>query len=152
DLAPEYHTHLNFFPYFFYGSIAANNAQMQAWAEAVGKRDYLMYDMYPFRDNGAFDAAGFHANLDAVRRLGLANEMRTGNYLQSVGIPGNLRRPTPDEIRFEVNATLAYGFKQLSWFTWWQPTNRGEVFTEAIMTADGQKTDLYEPVKQLNSE
>src|SRR5690606_23492342 len=43
-------------------------------------------------------------------------------------------------------------FKQLSYFTWFTPTGRPELFTDAIIAPDGTPTDLYEPVKQLNSE
>lgn len=157
EVAPEYYSHLNFFPYHFYGSEEGNDAAMQAWLDAtaphgIDEPDYLMYDLYPFGVNGGFNGAGMFTNLNTVRELGLENEIKTGLYLQSVGIPGAYRRPSPDEIRYEANLALAYGYKQLSYFTWWTPTNRSEPFTDAIMTADGQKTDLYEPVKQLNSE
>ncbi|QBR87893.1 LPXTG cell wall anchor domain-containing protein [Microbacterium wangchenii] len=154
--APELYPHLNFFPYFYYGGEAGNDKAMQDWIDAtngrsIDDRDYLMYDMYPFRE-GDTNLEGMFTNLNTVRELGLENSVKTAMYLQAVGIPGNLRRPVPAEIRYEANVAMAYGYKQLSYFTWWTPTNRGEPFTDAIMTADGRKTDLYEPVKQLNSE
>ena len=154
--APEYYAHLNFFPYWFYGSEEANDAAMQAWLDATGPRvmsdrDYLMYDQYPFQESGT-DTASLLTNLNTVRELGLKNQVKTAMYLQSIGIPGNLRRPVPDEIRYEANLAMAYGYKQLSYFTWWTPTDRGEPFTDGIMTAAGEPTDLYAPVQALNSE
>ncbi|QGH69926.1 discoidin domain-containing protein [Pseudactinotalea sp. HY158] len=156
EAAPEYYSHLNFFPYSFYGSEEANDAAMQAWLDATGPRtiddrDYLMYDLYPFQEGGT-GTASLLTNLNTVRELGLENQVKTAMYLQSIGIPGNLRRPVPAEIRYEANLALAYGYKQLSYFTWWTPTDRGEPFTDGIMTADGEPTDLYAPVTQLNSE
>lgn len=152
EVAPEYYAHLNFFPLPWYGSVQAGVQAMQAWGAAVHHRDYLMYDLYPFGENGAFNAEPFYSSLDGLRRAGLDTGMPTGSYVQSVGIPGSYRRPTPAEIRFEVNTFLAYGQKQLSYFTWWTPSGRGEPFTDAVVSPTGVKTDLYEPVKAINAE
>lgn len=156
EATPELYPHLNFLVYTYYGGEAANDKAMQDWIDATNGRtyedhDYLMYDMYPFGQNGT-NYADMFTNLNTVRELGLKNEVKTAMYLQSVGIPGHLRRPVPAEIRYEANVAMAYGYKQLSYFSWWTPTGRSEPFTDAIITADGKKTDLYEPVKQLNSE
>ncbi len=155
-VAPEYYSHLNFLPYTAYGSQGAARTAMQAWLDStaphgIGDPDYLMYDLYPF---GATSTAyqDMFTNLDMVRDLGLKNGVKTATYVQSIGIPGALRRPDAAEIRYEANMAMAYGYKQLSYFTWWTPTNRSQEFTNGIMTADGQRTDLYAPVTQLNSE
>lgn len=154
DVAPEYDAHLNFLPSFAYTSEAEYARVMQGWLDRKGSGGYLMYDRYPFRWTPAnsLDYPGFLTNMNTVRKLGLANDIKTAQYLQSVGVPGNFRRTNPAELRYEANMALAYGYKQLSYFTWWTPTNRSETFTDAIITATGQKTDLFEPVKQLNSE
>ena len=153
DAAPEYYNHMNFLPGFAYPSMAEYEEYMQRWVEQTGARDYLMYDRYPFGwAPGTLDYASMLSNMESVRRVGLANDIKTGLYLQSVGVVNNFRRTNEAELRYQANMSLAYGYKQLSYFTWWTPTNRGENFTEAIMTPTGEKTDLYEPVKQLNSE
>ncbi|MFE7406770.1 discoidin domain-containing protein [Isoptericola sp. NPDC057559] len=153
DAAPEYYHHLNFLPGFAYPSMAEYEEYMQRWVDQTGARDYLMYDRYPFGwAPGSLDYTSMLANMESVRRVGLANGVKTGLYLQSVGVVNNFRRTNEAELRYEANMSLAYGYKQLSYFTWWTPTNRGEDFTEAIMTATGKKTDLYEPVQRLNAE
>ncbi|WP_229402906.1 discoidin domain-containing protein [Micromonospora okii] len=153
EVAPEYDAHLNFQPSSVYGSEAEFARVTQGWLDRVGDRGYLMYDRYPFGwTENSLDYTGFLNNMNTVRKVGLANNVKTAQYLQAVGVPGNFRRMNPTEIRYEANMALAYGYKNLSYFTWWTPTNRGEVFTDAIITADGKKTDLFEPVKQLNSE
>lgn len=120
------------------------------WTGLVGASniDYLTFDSYPFGVNGM--GQDFYYLLDRIRKMGLSNNYKTAGYLQSVGIDNRLVRPTPEIIRYEVYLNLAYGLKKLTWFTWWTPTERGEPFTTAIITADGQKTDLFEPVKQMN--
>lgn len=159
DVASNLYPHMNFFPYYFYGSEQKSQEAMRAWLESTGGvrasmdvPDYLMYDLYPFLTNST-NLAGMFANLDSTREVGLEYNIKTGTYLQSVGIYGPYRRPVETEIRYEANVAMAYGYKQLSYFTWWTPTDRGaEEFTDAIMSPTGEKTDLYEPVKQLNSE
>ncbi|UFU03650.1 discoidin domain-containing protein [Ruania suaedae] len=156
DAAPEYYPHLNFFPYGYYGGADQNDAAMRAWLDAtaphaIDEPDYLMYDLYPFLIEGT-NFEGLFTNLDTVREVGLEYDIKTAMYLQSVGIPGAYRRTNPTEITYEANLAMAYGYKQLSYFTWWTPTDRGEPFTDAIMTADGQPTDLYEPVQDLNAQ
>ncbi len=156
QVAPDYYKHLNFFPFSFYGGPANSDKAMQSWLDATGPHtmadaNYLKYDRYPFKE-GTTDYADFFTNLDSVRTLGLKNSIKTSSYLQSIGIPGYMRRPNAAEVRYEANVSMAYGYKQLVYFTWWTPSGRSEPFTDGIMTADGRKTDLYEPVKKLNSE
>ncbi|GAB3802927.1 hypothetical protein GCM10028798_21080 [Humibacter antri] len=151
--APDYYAHLNFLPSGSYGSDQAAAAAMQSWVDLVGNGDYLMYDRYPFGwTANSLDYQGFLGNMDAVRQVGLRTGAKTATYLQSVGVVNNYRRTNATEIRYEANMAMAYGYKQLSYFTWWTPTNRGENFTQAIMSPTGEKTDLYQPVQELNSE
>lgn len=149
--APDYYAHVNFLPSYVYGSEQAFQNTLTDWASKTGDRDYLMYDRYPFGlDPGSLDYQGMLSNMNSARLAGLATGTKTATYLQAVGVQGGFRRPNAAEIRYEANVALAYGFKELSYFTWWTPTNRGQQFTDAIMTADGQRTDLYRPVRRLN--
>lgn len=153
EVAPDYYAHLNFLPSGSYGSDQNEAKAMQAWVDQVGNDDYLMYDRYPFGwTANSLDYQGFLGNLNAVRQVGLRNDVKTGTYLQSVGVTNGFRRTNASEIRYEANMAMAYGYKQLSYFTWFTPTNRGEDFTTAIITPNGEKTDLYQPVQQLNTE
>lgn len=121
------------------------------WIETCGKENlkYLSFDCYPFMADGSFRNS-YYSNLDVIRKAGLKNDVKTSCYLQSVGIPKAYRRPSVADLRLNVYSCLAYGIKNAVWFTYWTPTNRGEVFTNAIIDSCGQKTDLYLPFKQLN--
>ncbi|WP_423128733.1 hypothetical protein [Gaoshiqia sp. Z1-71] len=123
------------------------------WIETCGreKLKYLSFDCYPFMADGSFRES-YYENLDFIRRAGLEKGVKTSCYLQSVGIPGVYRRPGVADLRLNVFSCLAYGIKNLVWFTYWTPTKRGEVFTNAIIDSCGQKTDLYLPFKQLNQQ
>ncbi|MDR0593174.1 MAG: discoidin domain-containing protein [Bifidobacteriaceae bacterium] len=156
DYTPELYPHYNFCPW---GACGVNQTSVRAWLEATGGTrsdwsapDYLMYDMYPLKATIGFSS--WFNNLEVIRALGLEYQIKTATYLQAVGYGGSTpsRAPTAAEIAWEANAALAYGYKQLAYFTYWQPTNRSEVFTEAVMKADGTKSERFDDLKALNSE
>jgi len=121
------------------------------WIEKCGKDNlkYLSFDCYPFMSDGSLRNT-YYQNLDVIRRAGLKNGVQTSCYLQSVGILNAYRRPSEADMRLNVYSCLAYGIKNLVWFTYWTPTGRGEKFTNAIIDSCGKKTDLYVPFQQLN--
>lgn len=145
ELDPSKEAHVNMLPY---------PELFQPWVDLVGSDQlaYLATDYYPYLEGSAIKP-DYYAFLNQLRLTGLKNKVKTSNYLQSVGIKGYLQRPPAGYMRANVYANLAYGVKSLTWFTWWSPGNTGaEDFTDAIITREGVKTDLYEPVKMLNQE
>ncbi len=155
--APEAYMHLNFLPSGAYGSTEIYKAQMEDWcrlAAAAGyPQDYLMFDRYPFPlQAGAMDRSGFFSNTRACYEVGLKNDVKTGMYIQTVSQTAAFRRPTDSEIRYEMYAALAFGYKQLSFFTWFTPVNRSEPFADGIIAADGTPNAHYETVKTINHE
>lgn len=146
--APHYEPLVNLLPMVVYNADYEN--YLEGWIGAVGpsyvKR--LAFDRYPWPTTGGIHSDWFE-NTELVRHSALRHNLPTGAYLQSVGIPGGLRRPTEVEMRYNAHAILAYGFGALYWFTWATPQNRSEPFTNAIIAPDGTKTDLYAPVQSI---
>lgn len=160
DVAPDLYPHFNFCPW---GACGVNETSVRSWLDATGgvrsdwaAPDYLMFDMYPLKASIEFN--GWFNNLEQVRKLGLEYQIKTATYLQSVGYaagPVPTRIPSSPEIAWQANTALAYGYKQLTYFTYWQPSCDeycAESFTEGIMKADGTKSDRFDDLKQLNSE
>ncbi len=149
--------HLNFLPCFSYETEARYLDQMNDWCALCRANgfdvDYLTYDLYPFGfGKGNMNRQGFLRNLRLCRDVGDYNGVKTGIYLQSVSLLNGYPAPGEDELRYEINLSLAYGFKWLSYFTWFTPINRGvEQFADGIMTDKGEKTPLYDIVKRLNA-
>ncbi len=155
--APDAYMHLNFLPSGSYGSEAIFKAQMNDWARLTAASgyplDYLMFDRYPFPlQAGAMDRAGFFANVRSCYEVGLKNDVKTGLYIQTVCQEVAFRRPTDSEIRYQMYASLAFGYKQLSFFTWFTPVNRSEPFKDGIIAPDGTPNAHYETVKTINHE
>jgi len=146
---PDSIPYLNLLPYVW------NKPQYEQYVDeiiaATPDLKYLTFDNYPFRTNGTsnFDILDdYYTNLKIIREKGLENNLKTGAYIQAAGY-FDMRRPVGDELRYNVFTSLAYGMKALYWFPYWHP---GVPFQGAIINTDGQKTDLYEPFKNLNAE
>lgn len=154
---PAGYMHLNFLPSGSYGTEERYQAQMNDWCRlcAAGGYpvDYLIYDRYPFGlQAGSMDRNGFYANLRSVHDVALKNDVRTGTYIQTVRQSVAFRRPTASEIRYEMYSALAFGFKQLSFFTWFTPVNRNEPFEDGIIGSNGVPNAHYEDIKTINRE
>ncbi len=134
-------------------------AFLRQWIEGVEKENlnYLAFDNYPFKKKQRLEKTYFN-NLDIIRRLGLEYHVKTSSCLQSFGMSfsGNeeLRRPTSDEMRWNVYSNLAYGVKNAVWYPYWTTIKHGDVISMSpcIIDENGAKTDLYEPFRILNGE
>ncbi len=154
---PDASMHLNFLPLGSYGSGVTYRGQMNDWVRLTAASgypiEYLMFDRYPFHlQPGSMDRAGFFENVRACYEIGLKNHVRTGMYIQTVQQDVAFRRPEETAIRYEMYAALAFGYKQLSFFTWFTPVNRSEPFSDGIIAADGTPNEHYYAIKDINHE
>ncbi|WP_316817538.1 hypothetical protein [Pedobacter nyackensis] len=157
NLDPEKVPHVNLFPSYATGALANveyETEYVEKWIELVGAVNlkYLSFDNYPFMKDGTLREAPYYKDLDIIRRIGLKYKIKTSAYLQSIGSSIGLRRPNADELRYSAFTNLAYGIKLPVWFTYWTPIGSTEQFTEAIVDAQGNKTDLYAPFTVINAE
>ncbi len=155
--APDAYMHLNFLPGHAYSSQKQYYSQINDWATLCANSgyplDYIMFDHYPFLlQPGVMARDTFMANMRTVHNVGLDNDVKTGLYIQTVRQDVAFRRPTDSEIRYEMYLSLAFGFKQLSFFTWFTPINRSEPFSDGIISADGKPNAHYETIKTINHE
>ena len=124
----------------------------EAGAENI---EYLSHDFYPFRTNDT--CRDIFGDMEVIRRVALENgRLRTHAFPQASAWDGT-RMPNIDEMRWNVYAYLAYGFKALSWFNLVCPGNsdtEGECFRDSIIYRDGTIRDpqLFEDFGQLNRE
>ena len=155
---PNAYMHLNSFPSIAFESQEMFYDQLNDWCRLTAATgyplDYLIFDRYPYgMTAGAMDRRGFYADLRTCHDVGLANNVKTGIYIQSVqSNAANMRAPSAEELRHEVYVALAYGYKQIAYFTWFTPSGRSEDFSGGIMTATGEKGPLYNPVRTVNKE
>ena len=158
---PETYVHMNFLASPSYDITYSQTGlsfrdMLDSYAEALGSDlDYLMFDLYPFgKAEGSFNTT-WYSDVNTVREVGLEHDAKTAVYIQSIGHV-NTRRPTGTEIGYEVAVALAYGCKQIAYYTYFEPygnamgSEEGSGYSSAIIDKNGNKTDLYEPVKEIN--
>lgn len=156
---PDSITDINFLPGMVYGSYDEYYARLSDYTKMLeDKKSYLSFDNYPFSPTkGSVDEAALFGNFETVRRAGLDNDIPTAFYLQGVGSNHyGYRRPTEGVLRYHIAAGLSYGFKWIKYFSWHVPgatgTGEADLFMDAIMDHEDQKTELYDVAATLNRE
>jgi hypothetical protein len=109
----------------------------------------LSYDRYPLLSSG--EDGGYFAAWQEMRAAGLGTGRPTWIYIQSLAYNGH-RTPSPSELAWQVNISLAYGCKGVQYFCYQTPrSSGGEVFGPALLDFEGNKTPLYDASKALNA-
>lgn len=96
---------------------------------------------------GGKDGWQYFLNLSLIRDAAQKADVPFLNIVQASSWHPSMRIPGPDEMRFLVYTTLAYGGQGISYFVYYHPDIRG-----AIANADGTPTVLYHALKVLNRE
>lgn len=119
----------------------------------------LCFDHYPLLSGGGITGDYFY-NWATIRKFSLRFGVPSWVFIQSVGFASSYsgfqdrRRPNEAEIRWQVNVSLAYGAKGIQYFTYWTPkTERGASirFGEALVSAGGRLTPLYDYARRINA-
>jgi hypothetical protein len=150
---PAHLAYINLFPTY------ANNEQLGAKGDTVtAYREYLQRFVAEVKpallsyDHDQFSLAGdnpdYFLNLEMVRRASLEARVPFLNIVQaSTWAPKVMRVPGPDEMRYLVYTTLAYGAQGISYYIYTCANHLG-----GIANADGTPTELYLPLQKLNRE
>jgi len=105
----------------------------------------LSYDHYQFSQ--AADGTQYFVNLGLIRRAAQDAGVPFLNIVQACSWQPGVRVPVPDEMRYLVYTTAAYGAQGISYYVYSHPGHVG-----AMALADGTPTPLYHAVKPLNRE
>jgi hypothetical protein len=114
----------------------------------IVKPELLSYDHYHFlqrkSDGRPNDGKQYFLNLALIRMAAQEAGVPFVNIVQAGNGEPSWRVPTPEEMRWLIYTTLAYGGRGLSYFTYWNW--RGGLY------ADGKPSPLVQPVAALNRE
>lgn len=109
---------------------------------------YLSYDHYHFMKSKV--RAGFYANLEEVRKCGLEKGI---DQMDIILLTEHLSYAnlTKEQIEWEVNVSLAYGMKRISYFTYWLDDGLlAQGWTNACVDSQGRIYDHYYNVQAIN--
>ncbi len=150
---PAHLAYINLFPTY------ANNQQLGTEGDVVtAYREHLRryveqvkpalisYDHYQFRLKG--DGDQYFLNLAMIRRAAQDAGVPFLNIVQAcTWAPEAMRVPNPDELRYLVYTTLAYGAQGISYYVYAHPNHHG-----SLVSLDGTPGPLFHAVKSYNPE
>ena len=149
---PSHLAYINLFPTY------ANNEQLGTKGDTVTaykehlrqfldvvKPALLSWDHYQFAVAG--DNAEYFLNLALMRRASQQSGVPFLQIVQACTWTPSMRIPVPDEMRYLVYTTLAYGAQGISYYVYCCPGHKG-----AIALPDGTPTPIYHALKSLNRE
>lgn len=125
-------------------TVTAYRKHLQLYLEQV-KPGLISYDHYQFAING--DQPDYFLNLAMIRQAALESGLPFLNIVQACTWTPGMRVPSPDEMRYLVYTTLAYGAQGISYYVYSCAGHKG-----MIAAADGTPTPLYHALKTLNRE
>lgn len=147
---PAHLAYINLFPtYATNQQLGTQGDTVQAYQRyldeflAQVKPQLLSYDHYQFSTAG--DTGQYFLNLTLVRRTAQRAGIPFLHIVQACTWTPSMRVPQPDEMRFLVYTTLAYGAQGISYYVYCHPGHTG-----GITLADGTPTPLYHALKVLN--
>ena len=156
---PEHLAYINLLPtYASNEQLGTPGAKVEAYTEhlrqyvEVVRPSLLSYDHYQLTNSG--DTLDYFLNLALMRQKAVGAGLPFMNIVQAaswgptpLASPHGPRVPTPDEMRFLVHTTLAYGAQGIAYYVYCFPGHEG-----GIALPDGTPTPLYHALKTLNRE
>jgi hypothetical protein len=125
--------------------VTAYKEHLRRYIEQV-KPSLISYDHYQFRLKG--DGKQYFLNLAMIRRAAQEAGVPFLNIVQAcTWAPDVMRVPNPDELRYLVYSTLAYGAQGISYYVYACANHHG-----SLVSLDGTPGPLYYAVKSYNRE
>lgn len=148
---PNHLAYINLYPvYAANKQLGINGTPEKAYQEYLRrfieevKPSLLSYDHYHFFKTG--DGDQYFLNLELIRQAALDHGLPFLNIIQASAFEKTWRLVTPNELRWLVYTTLAYGGRGISYFLYWGPPAYGGLYQ------GGVRTPLVDTVTVLNKE
>jgi hypothetical protein len=125
-------------------TVTAYRAHLRQFVEQV-QPALISYDHYQFMVD--HDTQQYFLNLDLIREAAHAADVPFLNIVQACSWAAPVRVPEPNEMRYLVYTTLAYGAEGISYYVYSASGHRG-----GMRTDDGTPTQIYRAVSPLNRE
>jgi len=124
-------------------TVLAYREHLKTFIEIV-KPDLISYDHYHFLKDK--DGNQYFLNLALIRDAAQEAGKPFLNIIQADTIEKSWRLPNPEETRFLVFTTMAYGGRGISYFTYWGPEAYGGLYR------DGKASPMAKEVAAINAE
>jgi len=148
---------VNLLPYWEDAKAMIGHDDYLAYLEEYTHRSgtpLLCYDHYKQMTERGVEGGGYYTNLNFYRQAA---------FRQSVGFWNTIlttphfryRKPSYDDMRWQVNTSLAYGAKGILMFTLYTPVNEGQYETnyrQGPINWWGERTGTFQAIRDVNRE
>ncbi len=151
----------NFFPYE--GDYIENwKKSLEIYLDETDA-EYIMYDNYPIGEQfwesylGRTWIRGLQVATKVCKERGVKLYFVAQTFGMSYRGVYTHTMPSEAQIRWQINLLMAFGVKQISYFTYWTKqvwNTNGEMFHDgqAMMTRDGKRTETWYQMQQIHKE
>jgi hypothetical protein len=124
-------------------SITAYMEYLHRYIEIM-RPDVISFDHYGLFPNS--DRSDYFLNLGLVAEMSKKNKVPFINFIQASRFLADWRMPSPQDMRYLVYTSLAYGAKGIGYYTYWGDSSHEGLYR------DGIKSDLASSVAAINLE
>jgi hypothetical protein len=157
--------YINLFPnYASFSQLFAKDHQLQPGKDMYEEHvevflkevpvSFISFDHYPVAEKNGIRTlrSDWYKNLEIIAAAAKKSGLPFWAFALSVA-HGSYPVATAGEIKLQLYSNLAYGAQALQYFTYWTPgINSNWDFHHAPIGLDGKRTDVYDRIKQVNSE
>lgn len=122
---------------------------VRRFAEEVDP-DVLSMDHYPLLRPDADGRQGYCDNLAVMRKYALEKGVPFWNFFNTMPF-GPHSDPTEAQLRWQINASIAYGAKGVLYFCYYTPLSPEFPKGGAIITRDDRRTRHYDEAQRINA-
>ncbi len=110
----------------------------------------LSYDFYPIQGEFPRLSGGYFENMSIIRTAAMEANIPFWVYIQTCSFSSGQRLSTQADLDWNVNTCLAYGTKGIQYFCGVNPQDGNESFKGSMFDVDGNKTEMYDRVKETD--
>jgi hypothetical protein len=153
---PDKEAYINLYPIYARPTSLGTSTYAEYIDQYIAKvpTKSISYDYYGLNAEPQSLGSTYYTNLDLVRSKSLAVRKPFWMITQAGKVGKSTRMPSEKEERWNVWSMLAAGSKGVSYFCYWDPwTSEEDPDADvAMIHRDGEKTDRYYWIKQINSD
>lgn len=126
-------------------TIDSYKTYVDTYLEKTGN-PYVAYDNYPFYEDSFLSS--YYRNMQSVVEVAQKHDADVWLAIQSAAW-GTCRAVEEDDVRYQCNFALAFGVRNIQYYTYWMFPNGGH--SQGIMDHNGEKM-IYDEVQRVNQE
>jgi len=117
------------------------------WFVQTSGANQLSYDCYAQMMEGPFENPMYFRNLEYMRDAAIRHDIAFWNIV--LATPHfRYRAPSKDDMRWQINTSLAYGCRGIMYFTWYTPLTCN--YRDAPIDAHGERSERWYMIRDLH--